>query len=133
MDRGDFVQWASKDDKGRFYHKGRILSTGRDGVEMLTEHGVMFIPKGDGKITKTSRVVGLRMPKETKSEPVVETKPKIAGGTRYEQIKQIVDSEIEQGRNPSRLAILELAAQLTDMTPASASTTFAKVKKDMNL
>lgn len=133
MDKGDFVQWSSKDDSGRFAHKGRILSTGKEGTEMLTEYGIMFIPKGDGKLTKTSRVTGLRMPKQPVAEPVVEKKVAITGGTRYDQIKQIVDSEIEQGRVPSRLAILELAAKLTDMSPASASTTFAKVKKDMGL
>jgi hypothetical protein len=133
MEKGEFVQWASEDDEGRFRHKGRILSKSSDGVDMLTEYGIMFVPKGDGKITKTARVAGLRMPKETSSKPVEEKKAVIVGGTRYEQIKQIVDSELEQGRVPSRLTVLELATKLTDMSAASAGTTFAKVKKDLGL
>lgn len=140
FNRGDFVTWKGKDEQGSFTHKGRILSHNSKRVEIITEFGTFNIPATDGKITKAARVKGLFLPveKQTVKKTTILKKDKKKESvedkrSNYVIVSDVVMSYIDKGINPNRQQIIEILVNEHEMKPGTASSTYAKVKKDLKL
>lgn len=132
----DFVQFIGQDEQGKFTQIGRVIELKEDRVIFGTEFGVIDTPIDDGKFKKISKPRGFKIqgaPKKSEEKVtnvIVKPQRVKSGPSKYdlclESIKKYVD---EFGQFPTRKVGIEWLVRQCDMTPAGASTYFAKIKK----
>lgn len=132
----DFIQYTGKDEQGRYTQIGRVLEIEGANVTFGTEFGIITQPVDEGKYRKISKPRGFKISeprqKPESTGPVAKKKQprRLAGPSKYdlclEAIKKYVD---EFGEFPVRKIGIEWLVRQCDMTPAGASTYYAKIKK----
>jgi|TARA_R110000796_G_scaffold58628_10_gene135400 hypothetical protein len=138
MNVGDHVQWTSTDSEGKFSTRGLITGMKDNMVEILTMEGTIGFPEDDGLLKAARPVKGMKgriksndkKPKKAKS-----SSPKIvpATGSRIEQMLTLFSDARDTGLVPNRSETIQQAVEMFGMTPAGASTYYAKAKKELNL
>lgn len=132
----DFIQFTGKDEQGRYTQIGRVLEVKDDNIIFGTEFGVISQPLDEGKYRKISKPRGFKIsePRQKSESTGLVAKKKqprrLAGPSKYdlclESIKKYMD---EFGEFPVRKTGIEWLVRQCDMTPAGASTYYAKIKK----
>ena len=134
MKNGEFAKWSSRDEDGRFSHRGQIVSVSDAGVQLQTVVGTIFVPAGDGELTKTSRVAGLKAekPKAAKPKAVAKPKAKVAGSkSKLDLVREIVTELVADfGHEGVRRQDVLKIAEARGIKKTTASTMFAKVQKE---
>lgn len=123
MKIGDFIEWTSQDEEGKFTHVGKVLSVDDNEVELLTKVGTMTVPLDDGSFKKTKPIkladITEVMAKVKKEIAVAKT------GTKLERAVVLYRNM----KDATRQKLIKAFVEELDMTPAGASTYAAKVRK----
>lgn len=141
MKVGDHVAWTSQDDEGKLSHRGMVVTIKTGWVKILTPFGLIGIPDGDGTIKQSTPVKGIKgaikkhnaLPKKIKESKVAVSAPAGATGSRFDQMMEMFAEAKDTGLVPNRAETIQRAVNTYDMTPAGASTYYAKVKKELKL
>lgn len=127
-----FIKWTSNDDNGKFFIVGQVKMVKNDTIIFEDEEGLMYgIPKDDGQLESIKKPKNWNRPKSVVSE-VPKTKPKkikkaSGGKTKIDQVIDLLRANKDLINN--RKAAIEKIVTEVGMTPAGASTYFAKAKK----
>ena len=152
MKTGQFAKWTSTEDGKPFVYVGKIVSLAKGRVAMATVDGEMSFLMTDGELvsakkpTEFDQRVAARTARIEKAarKPAVARKPKaqkrVAGQSKLDRARVLLRGRIVANSTPVnvdrvhglvRKEAIALLCEELDMTPAGASTYFAKIKKEL--
>lgn len=136
-----FVRWTNSDVNGEFSHVGQVHQMTDEMITLKTEHGLIHLPKNDGKFIPTNKPIGWELP-ETKTKDkakVQRTTTKKASSKAPKEKKERgpskVDIIVEMFKDNMPASRKEAIAKIVEAgitTPAGASTFWNTAKKKLN-
>jgi hypothetical protein len=129
-----FIKWNDKDESGSYEYVGQVKMMHGDTVIFEDAEGVMYgVHKNDGTFTSINKPKNWNRPKSVMLKPIESEKPKKSikktdgGPTKLDQVVALLQANKNLITN--RKAAIDSIVTHVGMTPAGASTYFAKAKK----